>query len=101
MAGDAADAARPIAALHRDATHTMMRVMRTTIDLPEDLHRLLLSVAHDRRETLSQTAGSLLRRALMPEGNVTVQREPRTGLPVVSLGRVVTREDVRSLEDEG
>lgn len=74
--------------------------MRTTIDLPDDLHRLLVSVAHDRRETLSHTVGTLLRRALMPEGAVVLQREPRTGLPVVSLGRIVTSEDVRSLEDE-
>lgn len=29
-----------------------------------------------------------------------VSTDPRTGLPVVSVGTVVTSEDVRSLEDE-
>ncbi|HWT47587.1 MAG TPA: antitoxin, partial [Mycobacterium sp.] len=27
-------------------------------------------------------------------------KDPRTGLPLVSIGTVVTSEDVRSLEDE-
>lgn len=74
--------------------------MRTTIDLPDDLHQLLRAVAHDRGQTLSQTASSLLRKALMPEESVVIEREPRIGLPVVRVGRVVTAEDVRSLEDE-
>jgi hypothetical protein len=78
----------------------MMHQMRTTVDLPDDLHQLLLGVAHDRRETLSRTISTLLRRALVPEGPVGVERDARTGLPVVHVGRVVTAEDVRSLDDE-
>lgn len=74
--------------------------MRTTIDLPDDLHALLSAVAHDQRRTLSQTAASLLRRALIPDEALRVDLEPRSGLPVVRIGRVVTAEDVRSLEDE-
>jgi hypothetical protein len=74
--------------------------VRTTIDLPDDLHRLLVAVAHDRRQTLSQTASTILRGALMPEGTPRIERESRTGLPVVRVGRVVTADDVRSLEDE-
>jgi predicted transcriptional regulator len=74
--------------------------MRTTIDLPEDLHGLLSAVAHDTQRTLSQTAESLLRRALIPEGASSVELDPRTGLPVISVGRTVTSEDVRSLDDE-
>ena len=79
----------------------MPAAMRTTIDLPADLHQLLLAVAHDRRQTLSQTVSAILRGALMPHGPVIVERESRAGLPVVRVGRVVTAEDVRSLEDEG
>ena len=75
--------------------------MRTTIDLPQDLHRLLRAVAHDRHETLSQTTVTLLRRALMSDSTATVARDPRTGLSVVRVGRLVTADDVRSLDDEG
>lgn len=74
--------------------------MRTTIDLPEDLHRVLTAVAHDQGRTLSQAVSAMLRQTLMPEDPMRVDIDPRTGLPVVTLGRVVTQEDVRSLEDE-
>lgn len=74
--------------------------MRTTVDIPDDLHDLLLSVAHDRRQSLSQTVASLLRTSLMPAGPAMYERVGRSGLPVVRLGRVVTGEDVRSLDDE-
>jgi hypothetical protein len=78
----------------------MMLKMRTTIDLPDDVHALLSAVAHDRRLTLSQTVASLLRKSLIPDEAPRVDLEPRSGLPVVRIGRVVTSEDVRSLEDE-
>lgn len=74
--------------------------MRTTIDIPDDLHALLSAVAHDQRLTLSQTAANLLRKALITDEEPSVDREPRTGMPVVRVGRVVTAQDVRSLEDE-
>jgi hypothetical protein len=74
--------------------------MRTTIDLPDDLHELLRGVARDRRETLSQAASTLLRNALMPGASKTIESDPRTGLPVVRIGRTVTADDVRNLEDE-
>lgn len=74
--------------------------MRTTIDLPDDLHRIALSIAHDRHQSLSQTVADLLRRAIGDVEAVSVHPSPRTGLPVVDLGRFVTAEDVRSLEDE-
>jgi hypothetical protein len=74
--------------------------MRTTIDLPEDLHRLLTSVAHDRRQSLSQTAASILRDSLLPDRPVEIEREGPGGLPLVRVGRVVTVDDVRSLDDE-
>jgi predicted transcriptional regulator len=74
--------------------------MRTTVDLPDDLHRRLVAIVHDRRETLSQTTTAIIRRALDPGVAAPVRRDPRTGLLVASLGRVVTGEDVRPLEDE-
>lgn len=74
--------------------------MRTTIDLPDDLHRAALAVAHDSGKTLSATVSDVLRQAFLPRSRTVIETDGRTGLPVVSLGRVITSDDVRSLEDE-
>jgi predicted transcriptional regulator len=74
--------------------------MRTTIDLPDDLHKQALAIARDTRRTLSQTVADLLRRGLNTASTGATSTDPRTGLPLVTVGRVVTSEDVRSLEDE-
>lgn len=74
--------------------------MRTTIDLPDDVHRILTSVARDRGQTLSQTVAGILRERLTPSERPRVYMNPRTGLPVVHFGHVVTIEDVKRLEDE-
>lgn len=76
--------------------------MRTTIDLPEDLHRLARAVARDEGRTLSETVVRLLRRALGQDGAgagvIAVADE--VGLPAVRLGRPLSSDDVRSLDDE-
>ncbi|MCV7281735.1 antitoxin [Mycolicibacterium flavescens] len=74
--------------------------MRTTIDLPEDLHKQALAIARDTGRSLSQTVADLMRRGLSSGDATSVSRDPRTGLPLVTVGTVVTSEDVRSLEDE-
>jgi Arc/MetJ family transcription regulator len=74
--------------------------MRTTIDLPDDLHRQALSIARDTSRTLSETVADLLRRALGQGATTEITHSARTGLPVVHLGTVITTEDVRSLEDD-
>ncbi len=74
--------------------------MRTTIDLPEDLHRLALSIARDTSSTLSETVATLMRRGLGQGGDIAVSRSKATGLPIVRLGHVITTEDVRALEDD-
>jgi hypothetical protein len=74
--------------------------MRTTIDLPEDLHRRALAIAHDTSRTLSETVADLMRRGLERGPAAELSRSPRTGLPVVRLGTVITSEDVRALEDD-
>jgi hypothetical protein len=38
--------------------------VRTTIDLPEDLHRQALSIARDTSRTLSEIVAELMRRGL-------------------------------------
>jgi hypothetical protein len=90
---------RASASLHHDAV-MLASGMRTTIDLPEELHQQALAIARDTRRTLSETVADLIRRGLGSGSTGGVSRDPRTGLPLVSVGTIVTSEDVRSLEDE-
>jgi hypothetical protein len=41
-----------------------------------------------------------MRRGLSPAIPAAVSPSPRTGLPVVTLGTVVTTDDVRAVDDE-
>ena len=74
--------------------------MRTTIDLPDDLHRRAQSIARDTSRSLSTTVADLVRRGLGETQAIVISRSERTGLPVVRLGTIITSEDVRSLEDD-
>ena len=74
--------------------------MRTTIDLPKDLHDAARSIARDRGITLSEAVTDLLRRGLGQAGSVAFERSDETGLPAARIGRVVTQDDVRSLDDD-
>ena len=74
--------------------------MRTTIELPDDLHKQAIAIARDTRRTLSQTVADLIRRGMAAGASTPLSTDPRTGLPLVSVGTIVTSEDVRSLEDE-
>ncbi|MBV8931975.1 MAG: antitoxin [Kutzneria sp.] len=74
--------------------------MRTTLDLPDDLHRQVLSIARDTSRTLSETVVELMRRGLGQGKPSQTSRSPKTGLPVVNLGKIITTDDVRSLEDD-
>lgn len=73
--------------------------MRTTIDLPDDLHAYVRQVAHDRRESMSKVTEDLIRRGVAHRADLTIERGPR-GLPIISVGREITDEDVKSLEDD-
>ena len=74
--------------------------MRTTVDLPDELHRQVRAIARDTHRTFSDTVADLMRRGLNPAAPATPSPSPRTGLPVVTLGGAVTSEDVRALDDE-
>lgn len=73
--------------------------MRTTIDLPDDLHQLALSIARDTHRTLSETVADLMRRGLRQTDAAEITRSPITGLPTIRLGKPTTAEDVWALED--
>ncbi len=75
--------------------------MRTTIDLPDRLHEIAKSIARDRSQTLSEAVADLMQRGLgRDETGPKITRHPITGFPVMLLGRTITTEDVRSLEDD-
>ena len=76
-------------------------LVRTTIDLPDDLHDAARSLARDRGTTLSQAVAELVRRGLGQSTGVAIERSATTGLPVIRLGRALTQDDVRSLDDDG
>ena len=88
----------PSALSRRDAR--IQLGVRTTIDLPDELHQQVLAVARATRRTLSETIAELIRRGLRTGSLPAISVDPRTGLPAVSVGMVVTSEDARSLEDE-
>jgi hypothetical protein len=74
--------------------------MRTTVDLPDDLHQLVTTIARDEGKSMSRAIADLLRRQLTPPAGPPIVTDERTGFRVVRLGRPITSEDVRSLEDE-
>lgn len=83
---------------HHDAS------MRTTIDLPDDLHRIAVALAQHNRRSLSRTVADLVRRGLetrVGDGEPPEYRiDEVTGLPVVSSKRPITPDDIKSLDDE-
>ncbi|MDR1799176.1 MAG: hypothetical protein LBR19_04725 [Bifidobacteriaceae bacterium] len=74
--------------------------MRTTIDLPDDLRQQVLSIATDNHESLSKAAVRLIASALGTARPARVFTDPATGEVLLDVGRRVTTEDVRSLEDD-
>lgn len=80
--------------------------MRTTIDLPEDLHRIATSLAHHTGRSLGQTVAELMRRGLAADAGRVADTpasyvvHPQTGLPVVSSLQPITSDDVKALDDD-
>ena len=72
--------------------------MRTTVDLPQDVHDLARAVARVTGVSLGQAIALLVRSGLRRPG-IEVRTDATTGLPVVHLGRPITIEDVRALDD--
>jgi predicted transcriptional regulator len=73
--------------------------VHTTVDLPDDLYKQVLALAQDTHRTLSETIADLIRRGLRAGSTAAISTDPRTGLPLVSVGTVVTSQHVRSLDD--
>jgi hypothetical protein len=79
----------------------MMIEVRTTIDMPDDLHRTALAIARDTSRSLSEIVADLMRRGLGEAGpSGPIGKSSVTGLPVLRLGRTITTEDVRAFDDD-
>lgn len=82
--------------------------MRTTIDLPADLHHAVNSIASHTKRSMNQTVADLIRRGLAypavsptdEQARPTFRLNPATGLPLMRSARPVTAEDVHALDDE-
>lgn len=80
--------------------------MRTTLDLPDDLHRIALSLARHSGRSLGQTVGELMRRGLeapvtrVADAAAVYTLDSGTGLPVVRSRQPITDEDVRALDED-
>lgn len=81
---------------------SMMHDVRTTIDLPPAVHRRVRELAAQRGQSLSSVVADLTVRGLAQLGApVELSTDARTGLPVLSLGRRITSDDVaEALGDE-
>ncbi|MGC5629366.1 hypothetical protein ACPYO6_14115 [Georgenia sp. Z1344] len=76
--------------------------MRTTVDLPPAVHRRAVELARSRGTSLSSVLAELTVRGLgQLDAPVEISTNPLTGLPVLSVGRRVTSQDVAdALDDE-
>ena len=79
-----------------------MRRMRTTVDLPAVVHRRASELARSRGQSLSSVIAELTARGLgQLDAPLVVRTDPRSGFPVLSVGRRVTSQDVATaLDDE-
>lgn len=76
--------------------------MRTTVDLPPAVHRRAVELASQQHRSLSAVVADLTMRGLAQlDEPVTLSTDARSGLPVLSIGRPVTSDDVAAaLDDE-
>lgn len=83
--------------MHHDA------LMRTTVDIPENLHRIAIGLARHTGRSLSEAIVDLMRRGL-ESGATSSAGKPfeihaATGLPVARSNRPITADDVKAVED--
>jgi hypothetical protein len=75
--------------------------MRTTIDLPDDLHRQAMSIARDTPRSLSETVAALMRRGLSQGLKGEIARSAVTGMPIVHLTSRVEARSIRAGRKHG
>ena len=82
--------------------------MRTTITIDDHLHEVVMALARHNRKSFGEMVGILVRRGMVLD-STDFSAEPArsvpeidadTGFPLIRSERIITEEDVRSLEDE-
>lgn len=72
--------------------------MRTTVDLPDAVHRRAKELAEARGLSMSVVIADLTVRGLSQlDEPVSIQTDPVSGYPIVSIGRRVTDAEVSDL----
>ena len=76
--------------------------MRTTVDLPPEVHERAKRLAAERDQSLSATLADLTIRGLASLGEpATVTTDPISGLPTLTLGyRISAQAVAEALDDE-
>lgn len=76
-------------------------VVRIAVDLPLAVHRRAQELATDTGRPLSAVIVDLAARGLAQlDGSAAFATAPRTGFPVITVGRRVTAEQVAAASDE-
>lgn len=82
---------------HQDAQ------MRTTVDLPDNLHRIALGLARHSGRSLSEAVAELMQRGLEAHLSEAAAQpfavHAATGPPVARSRRPITADDVTAIED--
>lgn len=82
----------------------MMKPMRTTVDLDEDVLRVTKDLARERQQSLGRVLSDLVRRGLEPAGPVMREKGVIPVLPRKPGAQAVTSQHVKDLlesEDRG
>lgn len=83
-----------------DALTCIMMRMRTTLELPDDLHQQAKAIAETSQRPMGVVVAELIRRGLRHNTPAPATgHSNRSGFPTMNLDHPVTAEDVRSLED--
>jgi hypothetical protein len=78
----------------------MISIMRTTLDIDEDVLQSVKEIAANRRTTAGKVLSDLVRAALMPRTGKAKRRNGVLLLPRRKKARLVTMEAVNRLRDE-
>lgn len=95
----AGDVPGRVMTVDHDASPHYDVMMRTTLDLPDNVHALVRELAHQQGKSMGTVIAELIMASQVstrPAAEATGAR----GFPVISVGHPVTAEDVASLEDE-
>jgi len=75
--------------------------MRATVNLPPAVHRRARELAEQQDRSLSRVIADLTVRGLAQlDAPVALSTDKRSGLPMLSIGRVIAAEDVAAALDE-